>query len=373
MRMIAVLVVLVAVVGSYGALRWRPGRRGAPVAGPAPSGPEAWVAAGIITTEQAEAIAAFDTAPHGVPEAVPSEVPHRPRGRISPAVEALAYVGGILLAVGSGMLVGRAWHGLGTAGHLGVAAAVGALAAGVGAAVGESDTVTWRLRGFLWAIAGGAAAAFGGLTAAEVADVTGPPVALSAGGLAALVAAGLWWGCDRPLQHLETFVGTALALGAGIAWAGGHGALIGLALWVLGVSWAGLAWQERLAPAIIGFPVGVLTSMVACAVVAGQLPWLAPLAGLATALGWVSLGVAEDEVVALAPGVLGIFVFLPWTLARFFGDRLGAPVVAMLSGALLLAAIGILVRRGHGRSDRSQPAAGLHRWSGPRTGPLLHR
>ncbi len=149
--------------------------------------------------------------------------------------------------------------------------------------------------------------------------------------------------------------------------------LIGLALWVLGVSWAGLAWQERLAPAIIGFPVGVLTSMVACAVVAGQLPWLAPLAGLATALGWVGLGVAEDEVVALAPGVLGVFIFLPWTLGRFFGQRLGAPVVAMLSGALLLGAIAVLLRRGHGRGDRPPPAARLHRWSGPRTGPLLHR
>ncbi|MFM8303702.1 MAG: DUF2157 domain-containing protein, partial [Actinomycetota bacterium] len=72
------------------------------------AGPDAglqrWVDAGLISDEQARAIVAFETARQAT----------RPRSRVSPVVEALAYVGGVLLAVGAGMLVGQHWDELGT-------------------------------------------------------------------------------------------------------------------------------------------------------------------------------------------------------------------------------------------------------------------
>jgi len=55
-----------------------------------------------------------------------------------------------------------------------------------------------------------------------------------------------------------------------------------------------------------------------------------------------------------------VFVFLPWTLGYFFGETLGAPVVAMLSGAMLLGVVVLLMRRGHGRGGTAGSAPGGH-------------
>ena len=156
---------------------------------------------------------------------------------------------------------------------------------------------------------------------------------------------------DRPLQHLLTFAGLSVAIGVAISWASGtgaHGGLIGLALWPFGAAWAWLAWQHRVPPSIVGFPLGVGLTLIASGIVGGQIEWLAPLLGLATATAWVGIGVARSDRIALAPGAAGVFVFLPWTLGYYFGDTLGAPVVAMLSGAMLLGVVLLFVRHGRG-------------------------
>ena len=316
-------------------------------------GLQRWVEAGLITDDQARAIASYEQA----------QLAARPKPRVSPAIEALAYVGGVLLAVGAGMLVGQFWDELGVDGRLGVFAFAAVVSGVVGAVVGESDSVTWRLRGFLWALSTAAIAAAAGLFTFEVLDASGEPVALAAAGGAAVASGGYWWLRDRPLQHVLTFVGLAVSLGAAIAWAGGtgsQGAFIGLTLWLLGGAWAWLAWQRRIPPAIVGFPLGALLTLVASGIVGTEIEWLAPLLGLATAAAWVGLGVARAGPLALAPGVVGVFVFLPWTLGYFFGETLGAPVVAMLSGAMLLGVVVLLMRRGHGRGGTAGSAPGGH-------------
>jgi MFS family permease len=345
---LGLLVVVVVVVVALGATRLH---------SHAPAGPaetiaapddrlDRWVAAGLIAKEQALAIRAFEH------EAAPA----RPRARISPAVEALAYVGGILLAVGAGMLIARFWQGLGAGGRIGVLGAAATLTAVVGTVVGEADGVTWRLRGFLWALASVGFAATAGLFAYEVLDVSGEPLALAVAGVGGAVSLAFWRLRDRPLQHVLTFLGLAVALGTGIAWVDATdrpGVAIGLALWALGAAWAYLGWGERIPPSALGFLLGVTLTLIASGIVTGQIEALAPVLGLATASGWVALGVVRSERLALVPGVLGIFVFLPWMLGYFFGGTLGAPVVAMVSGAVLLGVVLVLVRRG--RDGRSGP------------------
>lgn len=303
-------------------------------------GLDRWVAAGLITGEQARAITDFEHAERSA----------HPGPRVSPAVEALAYVGGVLLTVGAGMLVGQAWGSLGTAGHLGIIAGAAVLTGIVGAVVGESDPTTWRLRGFLWALSSVGVGAVAGLVAFEVLDASGEPVAFATAAGAMLASAAYWALRNRPLQHTITFVGTAIALGVGIAWAGSGNvaALIGLALWLLGAAWAGLGWRLWVPPARLGFALGVVLTLVASGVVGARYDWLAPVLGLLTASGWVAVGVLGDEGIALAPGVLGVFVFLPWALGRFFGETLGAPAIVMLSGVLLLAVVVLLLRRRRG-------------------------
>jgi hypothetical protein len=352
---LALLAVVVVFVVAYSSSRHRGSRDATHVAAPVEvraTGLERWVAAGLITDDQARAITKFEQ----------EQLAARPKPRVSPTIEALAYVGGILLAVGAGMLVGQFWDRLGTAGQLLVLGSATVLTGVVGAVVGESDPVTWRLRGFVWGLSTAAAAATVGVFVYEVPDPGGQAVALSTAGAGALVSAAYWQLRDRPLQHVLTFVGLSVSIGVAIFWIGGTGtnAAIGFALWLLGAAWAGLAWQHRIPPSLVGFPLGVALTLVASGIVTGQIEWLAPLLGLATAAAWVGIGVATSEPLAMAPGVLGVFVFLPWTLGYFFGDSIGAPAIAMLSGAVLLGVVILLVRRGRGHGPNGMSEWGRH-------------
>jgi hypothetical protein len=183
-----------------------------------------------------------------------------------------------------------------------------------------------------------------------VLDASGEPVALAAAGIGGLSSLAYWQLRDRPLQHLVSFVGLAVSVAVTISWVGGErtGAAIGVALWSLGAVWAWQAWCDRLRPALVGFPLGVLLTLVASAPVGDQVEWLAPLLGLATAGGWVAFGTIRAEPMALAPGVAGVFVYLPWTIGYFFGASLGAPAIVMLSGAALLGVVTLFLRRGRG-------------------------
>jgi hypothetical protein len=339
---VLVLALALAYEGSRRSRQARPSNfpdRVAPLRSPS-TGVQRWVDAGLITADQADAIATFEE----------TRQPSRPEPVVAPAVEALAYLGGVLLSVGAGMLVARVWEDLGTAGHLAIVGAAASVVGVVGLLVGEAEPVAWRLRGFLWALSSGGIAAVAGLTAFEVLDASGEPVALAAAGIGGLSSLAYWQLRDRPLQHLVSFVGLAVSVGVTISWVGGErtGAAIGVALWSLGAVWAWQAWCDRLRPALVGFPLGVLLTLVASAPVGDQVEWLAPLLGLATAGGWVAFGTIRAEPMALAPGVAGVFVYLPWTIGYFFGASLGAPAIVMLSGAALLGVVTLFLRRGRG-------------------------
>lgn len=309
-----------------------------------------WADAGLISEEQAGAIAAYERAAAA-----------HPPPRVSRAIEALAYVSGVLLAVGAGMLVARYWDALGPGGRIGVLAFAAAATGAVGIVVGEADPVTRRLRGFLWVLSTAGTAGAAGIVAAQVLDLRAAPVALATAGAGAVHSASCWAARDRPLQHALTFGGLAVAAGAAVAWAGGGGTVIGAVLWALGIAWVRLARLDRVPPARAGILLGVALTLVACVIVGEQAEWLAPLAGLATAAAWVVVGVVTSEPTALAPGVLGVFVFLPWTIGYFFGETYGAPAVAMASGAALLAVVLVLVRR-YGRTAQERtPAPGDER------------
>lgn len=352
---LAILVVILVALLAYGSTRANhdggsaPGRRSDLAAGPA-----RWAAAGLVTDEQARAITQFER-----------DRTSR-RSRVSPAIEALAYVGGVLLSVGAAMLVAQFWDRIGTAGHLGFVGVAAVIAGVVGAVVGEADAVAWRLRGFLWAISAGGTGAFVGIGVWEVLDRSGEPVAFATAIAVALTSAVYWQLRDRPLQHALTLVGVAVALGVAIAWAGRGNVAgwIGLALWLLGVAWVGLAWRRLLPPAVVGFALGAVLTLVAAGFVNQRSETIGPVVGLATAAAWVAVGILLDEGLALVPGVLGTFVYLPWSIGQIFGDALGAPAVVMLSGALLLGVVVVLLRR-----RRGQPWFGGTGMLGPTPSP----
>lgn len=317
-----------------------------------------WVAAGLLDEAEADAIIDFEADRRAA----------RTPPRLSPAIEALAYVGGVLLTVGTGMLVGRFWDDMGTVAHLAIVGVAALVAGVVGEVVGEDDAVTWRLRGFLWTLSAGGAGAFAGLFVFEVLDRIGEPVAFATAATIAIVSAALWRLRDRPLQHVTTFAALVVSTGVLIAWFDdvNPAAWIGLAFWILGMVWAVASWRLVVPPAVVGFPLGVVLTLVGAGVIGGRYDWLGPIVGLATATAWTAIGIGVNEVLALAPGLVGTFVFLPWTLGRFFGESLGAPVIVMVSGAVLLVIVVVLWRR------RSTSARLGDLWSG-HLGGIVHR
>lgn len=335
--------VMLAMLLAVAATRARNGNNG--IGAPRPSTPASaveislrrWVAAGLLDETQALAITNFESDRRAA----------RTPPRLSPAIEALAYVGGVLLTVGTGMLVGRFWDDMGTAAHLAIVGAAAVVAGVVGGLVGEDDPVTWRLRGFLWTLSAGGAGAFAGLFVFEVLDRIGEPVAFATAATIAVVSAAMWRRRDRPLQHVATFIALVVSTGVLIAWIDdvNPAAWIGLAFWILGAAWATASWRLIVPPAAIGFPLGVALTLVGAGVIGGRYDWLGPLVGLATATAWTAIGIGVNEVLALGPGLVGTFVFLPWTLGRFFGESLGAPIIVMLSGAVLLVIVAVLWRR----------------------------
>lgn len=296
-----------------------------------------WVDAGLISVNQADAIVDHERMGRGA----------EPRSRVAPAMEAIAYVGGALLSIGAGMLVGRFWERISTPGHYAILAVAAAICGVVGTIIGESDPVAERLRSVLWGLCAIGSGAVAALVANESFDVTDEPVAFTAAATTAIVSAAFWRLGARPLQHAITFVATAVAIGTGIAsvTAGNSSAWIGLAVWVFGATWAALAWSRFVPPAFVGLTLGATATLVGAGIVGGRSESLATLLGLVTAAAWIGVGIATDEGFALAPGVVGIFVFLPWTIGYFFGETLGAPVIVMISGALLLGVVALLWRR----------------------------
>ena len=69
-----------------------------------------WVAAGIITPEQAQRIA--------TDQRVQPSPRRRTRDAMPLVIEALAYLGGVVILVAAGLLTGLYWSELGTGGRL---------------------------------------------------------------------------------------------------------------------------------------------------------------------------------------------------------------------------------------------------------------
>lgn len=308
-------------------------------------------AAGIITVEQADAVLEAERGAGPVPsEAVPARVP--------PVLEAIAYLGSVLVMAGAAVLVAQYWDEMGAAGRLSLVGVVATVLTGAALLIrDERDPVFWRLRGFVGLLATAAVAGFVGLVF-DTASVTDEPVAVGIGAAVAVHGVLLWWLRERPLQHLATLGGIVVALAGAGAWiAGGLGwedtdtgiGVLGIAIWVLGALWLVGSLRDLLPPRLVGVVLGAVTVLAACGPINAGWERYGLLAGLATAGGLIGLGIALDEFLVTGVGVLGTFVYLPLTVAKFFGGTIGVPAVMVLSGiALLGVTLVLLQRRGEG-------------------------
>jgi hypothetical protein len=178
----------------------------------------------------------------------------------------------------------------------------------------------------------------------------GVATALGLSALAAVAAVAL----ERPDRLVVGIVG-GLALLEAVPSTLGYfardsGLVTGMTTWLVGavLFTAGMR-------AVVRRP--LLTEVFGCAVMIGgaaltgvQTPGVAPLFGIATAVGLIALGMVPGHVVLSACGSLALMINVPWATGHFFpGGR--APLLVLVSGVVILA-VAILLARMGGRFRR---------------------
>ncbi len=192
-----------------------------------------WVAAGLLSRQQAAAILRHERA-----STVPAQ-PARATGRSTGAVvEALGYLGGALAVAGSLLLVARYWPDLATGTRLVVTggAALALLAGGYAMRPARVPALA-RLQAVLWLAATAATGVFAVVVVRDWAAVDATETVLLTGAAAvAAESALLWWGHDRPVQQLCFLAAATVVLGAAVAEFATPPGPSGLAVWVGGVA-----------------------------------------------------------------------------------------------------------------------------------------
>ena len=315
-----------------------------------------WVAAGLVSAEQAAAIVSWEAS---------LEAPAPPalaRTRRIPAVaEALGYLGGVLAVIGLVLIVDHYWPDMATGGRLALSAAGALIPLVAGALVptgGDSgDAALERLRGFLWLASAAAAAVFAGVLAGDAIGADAPKtVVLATSGTVALHSGLLWRWRERPLQQAACLGGLAVFAGAVVSEFADSGA--GLAVWAVGAAVLYLGLRRRTPLPFVTEGVGALAVVVGAFMSASD--WQGPglLFALASAAGLLALatvpGLAPTWGDQIEIGALGGFCLLqavPGTLGYF------AEGAGVITGLATWAAGGVLLAVGTRRLIRLPVAA----------------
>lgn len=307
---------------------------------------ETWVAERSITPEQADRILGRgDVLVHA-----PSAVRERTHERSSLVIEALGYLGGVIILVASILIASLYWGQVSTTARLVIVggAAVAMLAAGLPEPqrLGE---VGIRLRSVLWLLSTIAFAGFLGLLGADALKMAGADVFLLISAGVAVQATGLWLFGRTLVQQFTMMVGGILTAAALTNELGVSDALPGFAVWGAALVWLLLGWGGLLEPrrfvmafGAAGMFLGALTTIPAYAGI---------VLALVTAVAVVAAAVLFRDLLLLAIGALGTLLVLPSSVIELFPGDLAAPIAMLIVGALLVGAGLFVARR---RNTRSQ-------------------
>jgi hypothetical protein len=295
------------------------------------------VGAGLITAVQADRIRAHEASRHarapGLSVAPAIAAPVGP----SLVVEALGYLGGVIMLVGAGILVGLYWSDLPVAVRLLLVGFTAAALVGAGVAVPDRlGEAAGRLRSVLWALAAAATLGFFTVLTADVMDVYDEDSLLVVGPGTAAVAGTLWFLRRTWLQQLA-LVGTLVLSAIGVA-----GKLAGIdspwpaaAVAVVGVCCAVLSWTDRFAPRVSGVAFGVVVAaMAALSMGSDAGVVLALLISVAT----VALALRERSLPWLGVAAFTMLWSAPRAAVEWFPGRLSASLTLIVTGGLLVGA-----------------------------------
>lgn len=309
---------------------------------------ESWANGGVISPEQAALMKADLAA------AKTAEAQHRSHVA-SLVVEALGYLGAVIIVVGLGMIIGEFWEDLPVwltvVGAFALAA--GFVAAGAVMPVARSDAAS-RLRTVLYTVAVFPFAGAVAIASTEWFGLEDIQVGVAASAAAAVFAAVLWFVERRPLQHVAFYVAALFTVGTSTSlvarpvvdvyyvempmWV----AVTGLAIWAFGLAWFLLSWAGVIKPEELGKILGAV-AMVTGLMNASQMTW-AMILGLLTVAALVVLAVRLRDFGLLIVGAIGTLQLLPMLISTLFPGVLAA-ALALLGVGVLLVLVAIYIAR----------------------------
>lgn len=296
-----------------------------------------WVSAGIITPEQGGQILARSGA-----TSVPGAEPLR-MGAV--AVEALGYLGGVVVVVGCALLASLYWSDLSDAVQVVLLTAVALILLAAGIAVPQRlDGLAVRLRSVLWA----------GTTAATVATLvvyTANFWSASAlehqgvfvTGAATVLAVALWARHRVILQQVVMMALAAVTAGMLIADVGSEEAWPGTGVWVVGLVWLALGWAGMLRPARLARALGAATMIIGSMITGGTDGGTVLM--LVTAVAVVALAVLVRDLALLVVGALGLLQAIPAAVSLWFPNSLVAALALLVVGVGLVGLAVWIARR----------------------------
>ena len=335
-----------------------------------------WLTEGLITAVQRERILSWErnttsvTRPAGsaarLDEAQP--VGHPGPG---PAVEALGYIGGVVVVVAALVFGFQVWDDLGTVTQLSLVGGAAAVLLVAGAAVRPSaGEVGVRMRSVLWLAATATTCGFLALLGADVLGVDDSRIG-SFTTVGATVVAAMFWLVHRSVVQQVAAMGCAVGAAASVVAAfSASRTLPGLGAWCVGVVWAILAWGGVLAYRRVGLTLGAVAALVGAMITVPNDAGM--VLALVTALSVVGVAVWFRDLVLMAVGVLGALNALLAAVSTWWPETLAAPLILLVVGlALVVTAVHVARRRGEPQSVRPDRSRGTTRAAWLLAAPVL--
>jgi len=315
---------------------------------------ETWVADQLITPEQADRILVRGDV---LVQAPPAEQ-RRHQERSSLVIEALGYLGGVIILVASILIASLYWDQVTTTARLLILGSVAGVLLAAGFAVPERlEDVGIRLRSMLWLLSTGALAGFLGLLGADALNMDDQDVFLLISAGVAAYAIGLWLITGTLVQQLAMMVGVMLTAAALTNELDVGQTLPGFAVWGVAVIWVVLGWGGVLQPRRLVMVFG------AAGMFAGALTTIPTDAGnflaLVTAAVVVATAVLFRDLLLLAVGAFGTLLVLPAVITEWFPGDLAAPIAMLAIGAVLVGAALFVARRRHTKPEAGVPTHDL--------------
>lgn len=290
-----------------------------------------WVAVGLIDAETAQAIMNFESG-------------SSQEGRVGRGMEAIAYLGAVLVLIALTVLAGQLWDRIEPWGRLVLSSVVALVLFTVGLMFARSEEPALnRAQTFAWLLAVAAVALTIQVAVDDLAAVDEPHVFLWVALSSLLASTILWVLRNSVLQMVALGVSAGATVSAILSqiratpdWA------FGLGFAGLGVAWFLLTWAGVFRPIRTSYAIAAVGILLIAFPESTNLPW--PILGLLSGLALMALSVLLEENILVGLGVAGLFIYIPMTIFEVFGDSLGVPVALLITGLILLAVVVVTMR-----------------------------